>query len=116
MTAFSFNAKAALEFARKCRTRPNVPNLPNRGGDEGAGLGGFGRLGRVHDFSREMTPDDLAREIFEERAAIREYDGGQDRDEAECAALAEAMRATGITPLDEWRREADDPHNPDNWK
>ena len=64
----------------------------------------------------EMTPDELARDIFEERAAIREFCGGQDRAEAEAAAWIEARRAAGITALDDWRREADDPHNPDNWK
>jgi hypothetical protein len=64
----------------------------------------------------EMTPDELARDIFEERAAIREFDGGQTRAEAERAAWPEARRAAGITALDDWRREADDLHNPDNWK
>lgn len=63
-----------------------------------------------------MTPEELARDIFEERAAIREFDGGQDRETAERAAWAEARRAAGITVLDEWRAEADDPRNPDNWK
>lgn len=52
----------------------------------------------------EMTPEELARDLYEERAAIREYDGGQDRAEAEAAAWQEAMRAAGITALDEWRQ------------
>lgn len=64
----------------------------------------------------EMTPEELARDLYEERAAIREFDGGQDRAEAEAAAWQEARRAAGITALDDWRREADDPHNPDNWR
>lgn len=64
----------------------------------------------------EMTPDELACDIFEERAAIREYDGGQDQAEAERDAWPEARRAAGITALDDWRREADDLHNPDNWR
>ena len=51
-----------------------------------------------------MTPEALTRDLFEERAAIREYDGGQDRAEAEAAAWQEAMRAAGITALDEWRQ------------
>ena len=63
-----------------------------------------------------MTPEELARDIFEERAAIREFCGGQDRAEAERAAWQEARQAAGLTWLDDWRREADDPRNPDNWK
>ncbi|EDM73196.1 hypothetical protein RAZWK3B_03210 [Roseobacter sp. AzwK-3b] len=27
----------------------------------------------------------------------------------------EARGAAGLAWLDEWRRQADDPHNPDNW-
>jgi len=41
---------------------------------------------------------DDALEQYEERAAIREYDGGQDRAEAEAAALVEAARAVGVAP------------------
>ena len=52
----------------------------------------------------DMTPDALARDLYEERAAIREYDGGQDRADAETAAWQEAMRAAGITALDKWRQ------------
>jgi len=55
-----------------------------------------------------MTPDECARDTFEERAAIREHDGGQDRETAERAAWPEARHAAGITALDDWRREADD--------
>lgn len=43
-----------------------------------------------------MTPDDLSnywREFYEERAAIREYDGGQSKAEAEAGALEEALEA-----------------------
>lgn len=64
----------------------------------------------------EITPDDLARDLYEERAAIREFDGGQDRAEAERAAWIEARRAAGITALDDWRARADDVTNPDNWQ
>lgn len=55
----------------------------------------------------DMRPDELARDIYdlyEERAAIREYDGGQNRVEAERAAWVEARRALGITELDDWRK------------
>ena len=47
--------------------------------------------------------DDL-REYFEERAAIREFDGGMPRDQAECMALLDTLRRdplafTGVTAL-----------------
>jgi hypothetical protein len=35
---------------------------------------------------------------FEERAAIREHDGGQPRPEAEAAAMVEAAAAVGLDP------------------
>ena len=116
MTGFVFDAKAALEAARKGRTCPNRPNLPNRSAPEGTGLGGLGRLGTVRASDPEMTPEELAHDIYEERAAIREFCGGQERDEAERVAWQEARQAAGLTWLDEWRLEADDPHNPDNWR
>ena len=116
MSAFSFDAKAALHHAQKCRERPNRPNRPNRGGSDGAGLGGLGGLGRGRACDPEMTPEELARDLHEERAAIREHDGGQDRAEAERAAWQEVRHAAGLTWLDEWRREADDPYNPENWR
>lgn len=43
-----------------------------------------------------LTPGDLAerwREYYEERAAVREYDGGQAREHAEAEALAETLTA-----------------------
>ena len=64
----------------------------------------------------EMMKAELARDAFEERAAIREFDGGQSRAEAERAAWPEARRAAGVTALDEWRARADDVHDPENWK
>jgi len=44
--------------------------------------------------SRKVLPSDLTadwRELWEERAAIREYDGGYPRDVAESLALAEIL-------------------------
>lgn len=116
MTAFSFNAKAALEQARKSPALPNLPNRPNRSASGGAGLGRLGGLGTVRAFDPEMTPDELARDAFEERAAIREFDGGQHRTEAERDAWPEARRAAGVTALDEWRARADDVTDPENWR
>src|SRR6056297_206054 len=115
MTGFTFDAKAALVRARNRAARPNRPNRPNRSASGRAGLGGLGGLGTVRAPDPEMTPEELARDLYEERAAIREHDGGQSRPEAEAAAWPEARRAAGITSLDDWRREADDPHNPENW-
>ncbi len=37
---------------------------------------------------RRLTPEEI-RDLYEERAAIREFDGGQTREEAEAGALAE---------------------------
>ena len=51
-----------------------------------------------------ITPDDLTgdwRELYEERAAVREYHGGQAREHAEAEAIREivtAMQAAGELP------------------
>ncbi|MDP3960541.1 MAG: hypothetical protein Q8Q26_10890 [Pseudorhodobacter sp.] len=55
---------------------------------------------------RPLDPEAAALDAYEERAAIREFDGGQDRATAERAAWAVARRAAGITRLDEWRPHA----------
>lgn len=48
------------------------------------------------------TPPDpeLIRDLLEERAAIREYDGGQSRAEAEAGALNDVSRSTGIAAVE----------------
>lgn len=57
--------------------------------------------GEIVHVGPRWTLDDLPgvwRELYEERAAIREYDGGQAREHAEAEALTEtiaAMRAAG---------------------
>ena len=113
MSGFAFDAKAALHQARKCRGLPTLPTDHPAGAEK---VGTVGKVGTVRASDPEMTPDELARDVFEERAAIRQFDGGQDRETAERAAWPEARRAAGITTLDDWRREADDLLNPDNWK
>lgn len=45
------------------------------------------------------TSPDLILDLCEERAAIREYLGGQSRAEAEAAAVADVARSTGCAPL-----------------
>lgn len=56
----------------------------------------------AHAGTDPIEPEKMkgAREYFEERAAIREYDGGQPRSEAEADALIEAARATGLKLID----------------
>ncbi|MET4127170.1 hypothetical protein [Roseovarius sp. MBR-6] len=97
-----FNTRAALA---EISGKPLAPRAPD-----------VAKVAIVAAPFPEMSKEELARDIFEERCAIREFDGGQDRAEAERDAWPEAQRAAGITLLDQWRREADDPHNPDNWK
>ena len=113
MSGFTFDAEAALRRAREVGPLPNPPNPPNREGADDSGLGRLGRLGTPPrpPTTQEGDPD-LARELFEERAAIREFDGGQDRAHAE----REAAREAGLTILAAWRREADDPFNPATWR
>lgn len=60
--------------------------------------------------------DGLVSDLYEERAAIREFEGGQDRVTADRVAWGEAYRTAEITALNDWRARADDTHDPDNWK
>ena len=116
MSGFSFDAKAALERARKSPALPTLPTLPTDGQAEGGKVGAVGTVGTIRAYDPEMTKEEIARNIFEERAAIREFDGGQSRDEAEAAAWQEARRAAGITALDNWHARADDVHDHENWR
>lgn len=101
-----------LEAAQRASGAGNLPKKPKQ-----PPLPEVNSVNSVNSDARKaMTPEELARDLYEERAAIRQFDGGQDREAAERAAWSEARRAAGITALDDWRREADDPHNPDNWK
>lgn len=45
MSSFTFDAKAALERARRARARPNPPNPPNWNAPSDKGLGRIGRIG-----------------------------------------------------------------------
>lgn len=62
---------------------------------------------RAPSSTKESEVDLLDR--FEERAAIREHDGGQPRAEAEAAALAEVAQAAGMAPAALKRLWADHP-------
>lgn len=116
MSGFFFDAKASLEAARKGRTLPNRPDRPSPSTVEGTGLGGLGGLETMCASDPRITPKKLVRDIYEERAAIPEFCGGQDRNEAERVVRQEAWQAAGLTSLDDWRREAVDLSNPDNWR
>jgi hypothetical protein len=69
------------------------------------GLAELAGLAAPSDLDAETLAQTL--DSFEERAAIREFDGGQMRAEAVRAALGETARAYGITPetLDGHRRK-----------
>ncbi|KPP81848.1 MAG: hypothetical protein HLUCCO07_16770 [Rhodobacteraceae bacterium HLUCCO07] len=107
----------AAQSASEARKKPNLPKKPPLPEVNSVfSVNSGGQRPDAAPAPAGMTPNDLARDLYEERAAIREFDGGQDRPTAEQAAWAEHRNAAGITWLDDWRREADDPHNPDNWK
>ena len=55
------------------------------------------RVAEVASVAGPPDPD-LIHDLYEERAAIREFDGGQTRPEAEVAALAEVARVAGMSP------------------
>lgn len=96
MSGFTFDAKAALERARNRRGVPTVPTVPTQNPAEPGSVGGVGKVGTVRGSYPDMTPEELARDLFEERAAIRQFEGGMDRAEAERAAWVEACRAAGL--------------------
>jgi len=93
MKRFEFDAYEALRRAREGRTLPIRPTSPIPQGRKRAGIGRIGRIGAT-DGKTEKIID--AVNHFEERAAIREYDGKQTRSEAEAAALFEAVNAAGV--------------------
>lgn len=102
MTRWLQAARAAAE----ARTKPTKPTEPTRelhAGDRQSPEEGVSSVSSVSS-GREgavarPSPDDLdALDRFEERAAIREIDGGQPRAEAEAAALAETAEAVGASP------------------
>lgn len=96
MIAFQFDSEAALKRAREPKSLPNPPNLPNRDDAERAGLGEL--RASYPEMSFEGFTTELALDLFEERAAIRQHDGGQPCAEAEVAALHEVASRGGVTP------------------
>ncbi|WP_297543705.1 hypothetical protein [Roseovarius sp.] len=101
-----------LEAAQRASGTGNLPKKPKQ-----PPMPEVNSVNSVNSDARKtIPPEALARDVFEERAAIREHDGGQERETAERAAWPEARHAAGITALDDWRREADDARNPDAWR
>lgn len=94
MTGFSFDARAALKRVRKRSSRPNRPNLPNQEQDTDPPVA---RHRVVPPSEEKLLPSLLAQDMFEERAAIREYDGGQSRLQSEADARAEVYLTTGLS-------------------
>lgn len=109
MKRFEFDAYDVLHRVRaemeagKCKNAgeplltANPANFANRRGDTGEGLAGLAGLA-ISSTPQEKITDAI--DHFEERAAIREYDGCQPRSEAEAAALIEAARAAGVEVID----------------
>jgi hypothetical protein len=94
MAIFSFDTVAALKAARNRQANPNHPNRPNRSTSAGRCPG---QQNIVQYPKGVMTAEMLAHDLFEERAAIREYDGGQPRQRAEAEAWTEARRHAGLS-------------------
>ena len=104
MTAFRFDAEAALKRAREGRDLPNLPIRPNRGDAEGAGLGGLGGLGPERNLPHASAPDLHAR-LDAARARVArlvDADGIARSDAAieavwdEAEALAAVREAEGV--------------------
>ena len=89
--AFSFDPKAVLARPGiRPRPRPTPPTPPTVAPREAETVGTIGTVGRPRVASGATGTKPLADfDAFEERAAIREHDGGETREEAERAAAAE---------------------------
>lgn len=93
----------AAQGASEAGKEPNLPKLPPV--PKVNAVNSVNSGGRKADAAPpDMTSEELARDLYEERAAIREFDGGQSRPEAEAAAWQEVRRAAGVTALDDWRK------------
>lgn len=83
-----------LEAAQRASGAGNLPKKPKQ-----PPMPEVNSVNSVNSDGRKaMLSEELARYIFEERAAIREHDGRQSRAEAEKAALIEAAQACQIDP------------------
>jgi hypothetical protein len=114
MTGFTFDAKAALHQARERRGLPTLPTLPTDHPTEGEKVGTVGKVGTVCASDPEMTPYDLALDLYQERAAIREFLGDQDRYTADRGAWAEVQLTSGLRNLGQWRPIAEGTGNSHN--
>ena len=109
MTLFKFDADAALARFSESQTPPTLPTLPT---DYTSGLksvGTVGSVGTVRSFVKNASDLTEAINHYEERAAIREFDGGQPRIAAEAAALIETSKLYQMPAAD--LRAAIDAHH-----
>jgi len=95
----------AAKQATAPRTKLTEPTKPHR--KPVLSVLSEGELSEAAPPAETCEADALDR--YEERAAIREHDGGQTRAEAEAAALGEAARVSGTTPGALKRAWADHP-------
>lgn len=71
-----------------------TPAIPASPASRSGGIAGLAGIAASHSALENAT------DLFEERAAIREFDGGQHRPDAEAIALVEAARLTGVPIAD----------------
>jgi hypothetical protein len=65
MSGFSFDAKAALNQARRARRVPTLPTLPTDASPKSGKVGTVGTVGSGVD--TEITHQEIAANVFEER-------------------------------------------------
>lgn len=69
MSGFSFDAKAALNQARRARGVPTFPTLPTDASPKGVKVGTVGTVGRVYAHVLEIAHEEIGFDIFGERGA-----------------------------------------------
>ena len=69
MSGFSFDAKAALNQARRARGVPTFPTLPTDASSKGEKVGTVGTVGSDYAVDTEITHEEIAPDVFEERGA-----------------------------------------------
>lgn len=69
MSGFSFDAKAALNQARRARGVPTLPTLPTDASSKGEKVGTVGTVGSGYAVDTEITHEEIAPDVFEERGA-----------------------------------------------
>ncbi|WP_146193215.1 hypothetical protein [Salibaculum griseiflavum] len=107
MTVFAFDARAALQQARKSRALPTPPTLPTDRAAEGEKVGTVGKVGTVRASDPEIPPDERILDLDHHAsriAALADPDGVARTPEAIAAVWdwAEALaRQTPTTRKDD---------------